>query len=73
MPESVIEAIRQGRWDFEPVSNQTEDFVATSAMPGTLAKLEVLAERVRSGLPLWHPKDRLDCEEFAEDAISRSS
>ncbi len=24
------------------------------------ARLEVLAERVRKGLPLWHPEDRVD-------------
>jgi hypothetical protein len=32
-------------------------------MPGTRKKLTVLAERVRLGLPLWHPADRQDCEE----------
>ena len=26
------------------------------------AMLSVLAERVRLGLPLWHPSDRHDCE-----------
>ena len=65
VPESVIEAIRQGLWDFEPEQRRAEDFRATSAMPGTQAKLEVLAARVRSGLPLWHPCDRQDCEELS--------
>ena len=27
-------------------------------MPGTAEKLDVLAERLQQGLPLWHPSDR---------------
>jgi len=44
--------------DFDPVA--TEEFVATDAPAGSKAKLEILAERVRKGLPLWHPEDRHD-------------
>ena len=29
----------------------------TREMPGTVAKIEVLAERVRQGYELWHPSD----------------
>lgn len=29
----------------------------TNAQPGTAEKIRVLQERIRSGLPLWHPKD----------------
>ncbi len=29
----------------------------TSALPGTLEKVEVLAARAESGLGLWHPED----------------
>jgi hypothetical protein len=54
---------------------EAQDFRATSAMPGTDAKLTILAERVRRGLPLWHPLDRQDIDEvidedwaFAEEA-----
>jgi hypothetical protein len=32
-------------------------------MPGTVGKLTALAERVRLGLPLWHPQDQQDCED----------
>ena len=32
-------------------------------MPGTDEKLQVLAERVRSGLPLWHGEDRMDWDD----------
>ncbi len=44
--------------DFRPV--ETEDFVPTSAPAGSASKIEVLAQRVAMGLPLWHPEDRND-------------
>ena len=66
MPSSVLEAIKEGHWDFEPEEMGREQFRATGAMPGTRAKLSILAERVRMGLPLWHPSDRQDCEESGE-------
>ncbi len=62
MPKSVLEAIRMGLWDFEPPEVGSSDYDGTDAMPGTREKLEVLAERVRAGLPLWHPRDRHDAE-----------
>jgi len=49
---------------------EPEQFHATGAMPGTNAKLSVLAERVRLGLPLWHPSDRQDCEDAEENYFS---
>lgn len=58
MPESVLEAIRQGIWDYEPDGESEQGFDATNAMPGSAEKLSVLADRVRAGLPLWHPADR---------------
>lgn len=63
MANSVLEAIRLGMWDYEPQDLAGENFHATGAMPGTPDKLLILAERVRQGLPLWHPADRQDCEE----------
>ena len=60
MPQSVLEAIRSGNWDYEPDQDTEKDgFDSTSALPGSGQKLEVLADRIRSGLPLWHPEDRL--------------
>jgi hypothetical protein len=67
MPSSILEAIKQGIWDFEPTSQQPKEFRATGAMPGTDKKLSVLAERVRMGLPLWHPADRQDYDQEHED------
>ena len=58
MPESVLEAIRQGQWDYEPHLVREKDFDSTNALPGSDEKLRILARRVQSGLPLWHPEDR---------------
>lgn len=55
---SVLEAIKLGMWDYEPEEAAREKFDSTGALPGTREKLEVLAERVRQGLPLWHDADR---------------
>ncbi len=58
MPSSVIEAIQQGIWDFEPAESGGRNFQRTGALPGTNDKLDVLAERLSTGQPLWHPEDR---------------
>jgi len=65
VPCSILEAIRQGIWDFEPQAVDENRFDSTHAMPGTDEKLKVLAERVRAGLPLWHSGDRIDYEDEA--------
>jgi len=44
--------------DFAPV--ESEDFRPSEAPAGSRAKLEILAERVKKGMPLWHPEDRHD-------------
>jgi hypothetical protein len=56
---SILEAIRQGQWDYEPNSTEDEEYSFTSALPGTNAKLQILADRIAEGLPLWHPNDRI--------------
>jgi hypothetical protein len=55
---SVLEAIKLGLWNFEPEDRTAASYDCTSALPGTKEKLDVLAERVRQGLPLWHSSDR---------------
>lgn len=60
MPTSVLDAIREGQWDYEPKEIPEEKFESTEAMPGSNEKLEVLARRVKAGLPLWHGADRID-------------
>ncbi|RIK78671.1 MAG: hypothetical protein DCC68_14805 [Planctomycetota bacterium] len=44
--------------DFAPVA--TEDFVSTDAPAGSKEKIEILAERIAKGMPLWHEDDRID-------------
>jgi hypothetical protein len=44
--------------DFVPVGG--DEFFATDAPAGSRAKIDILAERVLRGLPLWHPEDRND-------------
>lgn len=63
MKKSVLDAIREGIWNFEPEEVDRHGYDATRAIPGTDEKLRVLAERVRVGLPLWHERDRADYEE----------
>ncbi len=63
MPKSILEAIKQGIWDFEPEYVEENGYESTGAMPGTDAKLDVLVARAEAGLPLWHDSDRTDCED----------
>lgn len=44
--------------DFNPV--ETEEFVPTDAPAGSKEKIDILAERIAKGLPLWHEDDRID-------------
>lgn len=50
-------------WDYEPESIRVDQYPATRAMPGTRAKLDVLAMRAEQGLPLWHAEDRMDYDD----------
>jgi hypothetical protein len=65
VPRSVIEAIKEGDWSFEP-GQEPVNLKATRALPGTNEKLDVLTERLARGLPLWHPRDRLTYEEGSD-------
>ena len=67
MPNSVLEAIKLGIWDFEPEDVQRTKYDSTGAMPGTNEKLSILADRVRRGLPLWHPEDRHSYDDHDTD------
>ncbi len=73
VPKSVLEAIRLGEWDYEPQwTGDESNFDCTNALPGSQSKLRVLAERLRQGLPLWHPDDRRDCEDLLEEGLQQS-
>ena len=67
MSNSVLDAIRDGNWDFEPSQVTEEKFDSTQALPGTDEKLDVLAERIQAGLPLWHPEDRRTYDDSDRD------
>lgn len=41
--------------NFEP--HTTPEFVPTTAPAGSKQKLDILAERIQRGMPLWHPED----------------
>lgn len=43
--ESVLDAIKNGQWDYEPEPVEQEKYDFTSALPGTDAKLSILAHR----------------------------
>ena len=57
MPRSVLDAIKEGNWDFEPLAVDGPQ-PSTAAMPGTAEKLDILAARLSQGLPLWNDDDR---------------
>jgi hypothetical protein len=44
--------------DFAPV--ESDEFTPTDAPAGSPEKIEVLAQRILRGEPLWHPADRTD-------------
>jgi hypothetical protein len=56
---TILDAIEAGEYNFEPTGFSEEDFDETDALPGTDEKVDVLAQRIERGLPLWHPSDRL--------------
>lgn len=56
--ESVLDAIRNGQWDYEPDDVPEAQYSPTPALPGSEEKITVLAYRAQRGLPLWHSSDR---------------
>ena len=69
MPRSVLDAIKQGLWNFDLTEEESKklDVSPTAALPGSREKLNILADRARLGLPLWHPSDRLSYDEATDD------
>jgi hypothetical protein len=66
MPNSILDAIKLGLWDFEPEQVPPTHYDPTGSLPGSQGKLEALAERARLGLPLWHDRDRLYYDDKTE-------
>lgn len=69
MTQSVLQAIREGQWNYEPDFSQQQEFDSTPALPGSVEKVATLATRAETGLPLWHPQDRLSFDESEEALI----
>ena len=44
--------------NFEPQT--TPEFVPPRAPAGSKQKIDILAERIQRGMPLWHPEDSTD-------------
>jgi hypothetical protein len=57
---NVFEAILECGHDEDFNPAEGNDFRRTDAPAGSRAKIDILAERVLRGLPLWHPEDRTD-------------
>lgn len=58
--KNVFEAILKYGHDEDFAPQTDEDFRATLSPAGSKEKLDVLADRVRRGEPLWHEEDRAD-------------
>jgi hypothetical protein len=67
VPISVLDAVKMGQWDYEPPQVEEKSFNATRALPGSNEKLAILAERLESGLPLWHPRDSRNYADLTGD------
>ena len=66
---NVFDAIMETGHDEDFVPVVTDEFCPTDAPAGSPAKVQVLAERVRKGLPLWHPEDRVSFNTAASSIL----
>jgi hypothetical protein len=57
---NVFDAILECGHDEDFLPAETDEFAATDAPAGSRAKIDILAERVLRGHPLWHGSDRSD-------------
>ncbi len=69
VPESVLDAIRQGQWNYEPPALGENEYDSTGALPGSTEKIRELAARAEDGLPLWHPDDRRSFDDSDEALV----
>ena len=62
-PDTVLDAVYGPGYgeDFVPTGNDA--FHSTDAIPGTMEKLDVMAERIANGQPLFHEGDRESYDE----------
>lgn len=58
--KNVFETILKYGHDEDFAPSVDRDFKSTQAPAGSREKLDVMADRVRAGYPLWHDSDRAD-------------
>lgn len=58
--KNVFEAILKFGHDEDFSPGDHSEFDPTDAPAGSPEKIDVLRSRIEMGLPLWHPKDRVD-------------
>jgi hypothetical protein len=58
--KNVFETILKYGHDEDFAPSVDRNFKSTQAPAGTREKLDVMADRVRAGYPLWHDSDRAD-------------
>lgn len=56
---NVFEAILKYGHD-EDFAPRESDFEPTDAPAGSMDKIDVMRQRIESGLPMWHEEDRCD-------------
>lgn len=57
---NVFDAILKYGHDEDFVPRVDTDFTPTCAPAGSKEKIDILAERIQLGYPLWHDEDRVD-------------
>jgi hypothetical protein len=57
---NVFEAILESGHDEDFNPEESSEFSRTDAPAGSKAKIDILAERILRGMPLWHNEDRSD-------------
>ena len=57
---NVFEIIELYGHDENFVPHVSEEFTPTTAPACSRQKIDVLAERIQRGMPLWHPEDSTD-------------
>ena len=58
--KNVFEAILKYGHDEDFAPKSDDSFMSTQAPAGSREKLDVMADRVKLGQPLWHESDRAD-------------
>ncbi len=57
---NVFETILKYGHDEDFAPHAGDDFQATDAPAGSREKIDILAQRIEQGMPLWHGDDRRD-------------